>query len=370
MKGIVLEIKNKQAIVMTDDGMVCETRNQEYRIGQEITVTGIKSNITRVLRWGISVAAALMLLVGGNFAYATPMGYVSLDVNPSIEYSINIFDRVIDVKAINEDGATLLTSLDVKNLSIEDAIKRTTDELIAEGYIADDQNGGLVIATFIEDEEKATALAEKLKNSIQTYIDEEGKTAEVVSEAVGQKRVQEAAALGVTAGKLNLVQKMLALSGEEENAALLEEWLGKSVKEINKEAKDLRQDQKDDEEDDLDIDDDDEDDLDIDDDSDVEEEEISDIEDDDDQDEKSENTSNTNSSPEKIKKEKVENGSNGSTSHKTEKSVAETKNYSATEDDDDVTLDEENETADDDEDNDSREKDAEKDDEADKVDND
>ncbi|MDD3350068.1 MAG: anti-sigma factor domain-containing protein [Eubacteriales bacterium] len=270
MKGIVVEIKGKQAIVLTDDGIIRQTINESYRTGQEMNIMEPKKNKNLFLRYGVSIAAALMVFAGGAFVYADPVGYVSLDVNPSIEYSINTFDRVIEVKALNEDGEKLLASLNLENLTIEEAVKRTTAALIEAGYITADQSAGIVIATFMEEEEEAVALAQKIQEDLSAFVEEEGETVEVVSEAVGFERVQEAKMLGVTAGKLNLVQKLFALSGEEADPAKLEEWLGKSVKEINKETKALRKAQK--EEMDGDLEDDDDSDL---------EDEDSDLDDDD-----------------------------------------------------------------------------------------
>lgn len=246
MKGIVVEKKKNEVFVMMADGTFRAARDQGYFIGEELEMEPEKkkSNKNIFVRWGAGVAAAVMLFAAGAFVYGMPVGYVSLDVNPSIEYSINILNRVIEVKSLNEDGAKILATLDLKDLTIEDAVEQTTAKLIEEGYITGDENAGVVIATFEEDEDKAIALAARIQESLQAFMTEEGETAEVVSEAVGRQRVQEAEQLGVTAGKLNLVQKMLTMAGEEADPAKVEEWLTKSVKEINKQTKELRKAQK------------------------------------------------------------------------------------------------------------------------------
>jgi hypothetical protein len=41
------------------------------------------------------MAAALALFTTGHNAYYTPTDYVSMDVNPSVEYSVNRFDRIL-----------------------------------------------------------------------------------------------------------------------------------------------------------------------------------------------------------------------------------------------------------------------------------
>jgi hypothetical protein len=153
-----------------------------------------------------------------------------------VEYSLNTFDRILKVKAVNDDGAEILDSLDLKNMKIEDALKETLDKLMADGYLTDDPNGGVVITTSNDEMGDAEQLAAELEQDIQSYLDDqEGITAKVDAEAVAPDRVQEARELGVTPGKLNLVEK---LQKSTTGAISVDEWLTKPVKEINKAIKD------------------------------------------------------------------------------------------------------------------------------------
>ena len=52
----------------------------------------------------------------GGAAYATPYGTVTLDADSSIQYTINMFDYVLDVKAENEEGEALLAELDIRHI--------------------------------------------------------------------------------------------------------------------------------------------------------------------------------------------------------------------------------------------------------------
>ena len=238
MKGIVVEQKKKKAVVLCGNGEFREIADRGYRIGQEIELAVVFLPKTRILRYGVGVAAALMICTGGVFAYTTPTGYVSLDVNPSIAYSINMFDRVLTVTAVNEDSEEIVAALDLKNLPIDEALQETTAKLIEEGYLTDEDTGGVMITAYNKNEKKAEKLAAELGKSVQAELAEQGKSAEVESEPVGHERVLEAERLGVTPGKLNLVQKMMESTGETTtDAAIMEEWLDRSVKEINEEIK-------------------------------------------------------------------------------------------------------------------------------------
>ena len=188
------------------------------------------------------IAAVFAITVVSGFAYATPTSYISLDVNPSIEYSLNTFNRVLSVTAVNDDGEKIIVDLDVKNNEISEAVQKTVDKLIEGGYISNDENAGVIIAASNSNENKAGKLATNLQDDTQKYINKKGETAKVEAEAVGKTRVEQARILGVTPGKLNLVEKLVAsFDGIKEiDREEFKNMLNMSVKEINKTIKENR----------------------------------------------------------------------------------------------------------------------------------
>jgi len=51
-----------------------------------------------------SIAVVGLLAYGGFAVYKTPVNYVSIDINPSVELGLNLFDRVVSVEGMKEDG--------------------------------------------------------------------------------------------------------------------------------------------------------------------------------------------------------------------------------------------------------------------------
>lgn len=250
MNGIVMEVRKNQAVILSDDGNVSTINDKNYELGQVIIMKKEKTLNSKLIKKVAGIASVFALAAVSSFAYTTPTSYVSLDVNPSIEYSLNMFDKVLTVKAVNEDGQEIVANLEVKNLEISEAVQKTIDKLLQEGYITDDENAGIVIAISNDDEEKSEELATELEQETQEYIDEvddseETAAVEVEVEAVGKARVEEAKTLGVTPGKLNLVEKLIASYGdtkvkEDYSEDELKEMLNMSVKEINKTIKENR----------------------------------------------------------------------------------------------------------------------------------
>jgi hypothetical protein len=185
----------------------------------------------------------------GAFAYFTPVSYVSLDVNPSIEYSINLFDRVLTYKSVNDDGKEIVENLNLKNKKIAKALEETLNKIVEEGYITKDENAGVVIS--ISDSSKAEVLVkeimEKTEKCLEKCLAENDETDEievdVEVEAVGRERVKEARKLGITPGKLNLIEKLRDSTDNPEDF-IIEDWMDKSVKEINKAVKENRKNKK------------------------------------------------------------------------------------------------------------------------------
>ena len=131
MKAVVLEIRKDKAAVMTKDGQILKIRNKHYNIGQELNITADVTFMRRFAPLAGTAAAALVFLGSGAYAYAMPYGVVSLDVNPSIEYTINRFDRVLSVTGINDDGRDILSEIDNKSIlhkNIETAVEATMQD--------------------------------------------------------------------------------------------------------------------------------------------------------------------------------------------------------------------------------------------------
>lgn len=234
MKAVVVEIRDGFAAVLSDDGRIVKVKNQNYVIGQVIVT---KEAVKRKLRFIPAAAAAAAVLIcgtagAGAYTYYTPYSYVSLDVNPSIEYSLNRFDRVLEVTGVNDDGEEIVRELKLDSLSnkkIDEVIARTVKQIADEGLFAGELGGGVVISASAKDLKKASELAEDLKQDAEDATEDENVTVE--SFPVGLERVQEAHELGVTPGKLNLVEK-LRDSAETPDDVDLQEWLNKPVKEI------------------------------------------------------------------------------------------------------------------------------------------
>jgi hypothetical protein len=212
MKAVVLEIKDGYAALLQEDGTIVRMKNRNYKTGDVINMR--KSGMLRNKGFSVFVAAAAMFIMlagSGAWVYGNTAYYVSLDVNPSVMMEVNLLDRVIGMEAMNEDAEILLSSLDLKNKNIEDAIAEIVARLADAGYL-DTEGGNVVVSTLAKNSEKAERLAGELKEAVEEEIVDNGVKAEVASGVLGYEMVQTAKELGITPGKLNIITNLL---GEE-----------------------------------------------------------------------------------------------------------------------------------------------------------
>ena len=231
MNAVVLEIRGNMAAVMTADGQIIKIEDCGYRVGEEINVA-VKSSrkktshITAMKPLLIAASALFVLFGGGAGAYFVPAGTVSLDVNPSIEYKINMFDRVLSVSGVNDDGEAVITSLersDIVGQSIENAVENTIDEIRTEGYFSEEENYVVVTANAQMGKD-----SEKLTKKLSDKIDEHEDLSPIVG-SVSRDDFEKAHSEGTTPGKIMVVDMLEEAAGEEIDR---DTWMHSSVNNI------------------------------------------------------------------------------------------------------------------------------------------
>lgn len=230
--AVIMEVRGKYAAALTRDGLFIRVPNDGYTVGQTIELNDqVKSaNGRKRLRAVTAMAAGfLVLFLGGWKGYITPVGVVSLDVNPSIEYSINAFDRVLDIAAVNDDGDQILEGMDEQALlyrPVDDAIDATITTLRQKGYLAEATENDVMLSASAINTRHAEALAQRLNARVSRQDD-----LTVYSASVTPDEVQHAHTYGTSAGKFYLIEQLKDASGEEKPIDP-KDWVGRPVREI------------------------------------------------------------------------------------------------------------------------------------------
>lgn len=259
MKGIIVEKEKKHFIIVTKEGRFARVRGKDgYSIGDEYEAgidflrgfqlfsNGNRESFPRVnlaFNKRVATAFATVALVFGvstaAYAYVAPYDYVSIDVNPSVELGINRFNRVTKVESFNEDGTKILNELSLKNKTSQEAVELVIKAVEQQGFLKEELNNELMITVSAKDEERAKEIETELGGVVkdQLYKDNLDKTP-ITTASVTLERHKEAEGLGISTGKLNLIQKLQGVTP----GAKYEDYVDAPVKDIMKAIKDSRKD--------------------------------------------------------------------------------------------------------------------------------
>jgi len=235
MNAYILEINGRHAAALTEDGRFVRVKNKNYFVGQSVQLNERKTEKKQRVHYSAlaSMAAGFALLLFGGFAgYNAPVGVVSLDVNPSIEYTINCFDRVLAIEGVNEDGSRIISEMNSENLinqPVDEAVEATILQLRESGYLAEQSENDVVLSASALTLTHANALANRLEQLVMQQED-----LQVTSVSVSKSEVQQAHALGTSAGKLYLIERLQQATGTDE-AFDPKDWLNTPVREIIRE---------------------------------------------------------------------------------------------------------------------------------------
>ncbi|MGE4483907.1 MAG: hypothetical protein AB7C97_02210 [Oscillospiraceae bacterium] len=158
-----------------------------------------------------SVAACVVLAAAGYAYYNTPVNYVSLDINPSVELGVNAFGSVICADGYNADGNSILKGHKLKNQSLEEAISILVQEAAEQGFITEDGSTVIAVTAQSDDEETAAELQETSRAGVDLALDICSTDAVVYTDCSCLRFRTEARELGISPGKYKLISVLQEL---------------------------------------------------------------------------------------------------------------------------------------------------------------
>ena len=178
-QGVILELRKKEAVVFNDHGEYDKIeRIDGMYVGQAVEYKNTTNKNTKRLISAISAAAVFIAIF---FSYGTfkdynqqVFAYVTLDINPSMEFSIDKVNSVISLKPLNIDAENITKAINVRGKNIDTAIKDVISQLEKSGFMERKSDNIIVVST------SASGLWDK-KDKRNTKIDQ---TREFVAQTV------------------------------------------------------------------------------------------------------------------------------------------------------------------------------------------
>ncbi|MDD4688818.1 MAG: hypothetical protein PHE51_03615 [Eubacteriales bacterium] len=171
-KGVVLEIRDTEAVILFNDGTMKKLPDKEYKIGQSVMFH--KESYVKYL----AVAACFMifLFVGGMkfmSIYNTPESYLYVDINPSLRLDINRFNKVIDIIPLNNDAKILLQKHTINEKNPDECFNKIVGFCEDDGYL-NENNSDIKIGVVSDNKKFTNEIKQKFTqtpiNGFQTEV--------------------------------------------------------------------------------------------------------------------------------------------------------------------------------------------------------
>lgn len=185
--GLVMDMKEDAAYIITPDGEFLKIKIDKSKalpvVGGEYKGTVYDKPYKYLRKFKYVAAACLMFFLlslgGGAYAYYTPVSTVTIDINPSIEFKLNRWNRILSSRSLNSDGERILKEIKTMNTQIDHALVMVVNQAKEDKYINDNYiNSGKTIAVNITGKEVNLPTLEKelSKNNLNAKIDNNGTT--------------------------------------------------------------------------------------------------------------------------------------------------------------------------------------------------
>ena len=178
---------------------------------------------------------------GGSVAAPETDAHVYLDVNPSVELSVNTENKVAGCSAINEDAEKILIGLNLENVDMNTALNAIIGAMYMGGYLSADSNS-ILVSVEGKDDARADAVLTDVSDKISKVFEGSALECEIVAQkiAVDDNLSKRAEENGVSVGKMHFVDKMVE-EFDEINVEDAKNLLNMSIGELGTMRKELEE---------------------------------------------------------------------------------------------------------------------------------
>ena len=181
------------------------------------------SNKSRWLRPALAACLAILLLAGiggGGLWYQANRAVaatISLDVNPSIELTVNRSERVLTCKALNPDAESILSEMgggkDLEGSKLDVAVNAIVGALVRHGYL-DRISSAILISVEDKDADRGARLQQELVAAVDGVLQSASSQAGVLSQIITESPnlSSQADANHISTGKAALVNQVIAIN--------------------------------------------------------------------------------------------------------------------------------------------------------------
>ncbi|MEG2584479.1 MAG: hypothetical protein RSA27_08230 [Oscillospiraceae bacterium] len=113
-----------------------------------------------------SVCAACIIIASfGGYSINAKTSTISIDINPSVELRLNVYERIIEAVGINEDGKKVVENLNVKYNTIDEATRKILKSATEKNLLSPNAD----IAVSSKNENQAEEITKKCHDSLSGH---------------------------------------------------------------------------------------------------------------------------------------------------------------------------------------------------------
>ena len=189
-------------------------------------------------RWApLAVAACLVLAIaGGGAGYVYQLDHavasvVCLDVNPSVELTVNRNETVLSAVPANADAEVILNGMDLTGAKVDVAMNAIVGAMLTNGYV-DELANSILITVEDDDAQRGARLQQELTAQADAILASYQVNGAILSQTIqnSAQLQQLAQEYGISAGKAALIQTIVDSSG---GTKTFESLVGLSINELN-----------------------------------------------------------------------------------------------------------------------------------------
>lgn len=170
MRAVIVEIRGRRAAALASDGTVRLIPARGHAVGDQILLgESPRRRWKKPLTWAACVAVLCAMATTGVCAAYVPYTYVSVDTDSAVEYTLNRFDQVLDVRPLEEDSVELARTLRQnvpKFTHIDRALADTMDAMYQDGSLGKPHSEPLLVTITSKEEDKSRSLKEHLGDAL------------------------------------------------------------------------------------------------------------------------------------------------------------------------------------------------------------
>ena len=177
MKAVVLEKTGSQYTVLLKNGIFRQVyRRQDAEVGEEIEIRTGMEFFSGVRVWAGAVAVFLLVLtalLGWNLYQApTAVALLSVDINPSLQFTLDAQGHLLKLQTQNEDAKRMLSQMDLIGKPLDQVLEQVVNQAVEQKFLDSTRHWVVVGYSPMSDKTAAQMPKELNKNQIITWVTE------------------------------------------------------------------------------------------------------------------------------------------------------------------------------------------------------